>query len=89
MNVTHFSVRLGAISPSRPRDFKAPRAGRVKGDPPRSGGIGGEAAPAMMEPDEDGWAWLADIQGELDDDFVASVMERPAEQERLELDVFE
>ena len=43
----------------------------------------------MMEPDEDGWAWLADIQGELDDDFVASVMERPAEQERLELDVFE
>jgi len=34
------------------------------------------------------WAWLADIQAPVDDDFVAAATEQPPEQERPELEHF-
>jgi antitoxin VapB len=43
----------------------------------------------ILEPIAHDWAWLKEIQGPVDDDFVAAATERPAEQERPELDVFE
>jgi antitoxin VapB len=36
----------------------------------------------ILEPVAEDWAWLDAIAGRLDDDFVAAVDERPAEQKR-------
>ena len=43
----------------------------------------------ILEPIAHDWAWLDPIVGPLDDDFVRSACEQPAEQERPELDFFE
>jgi len=95
-----------AVSPPRPYFCAAPGGGRVKGDAPRSGGIGAEhftldaAEPgammgwlgvlegSVMDPDKDDWAWLADITGPLDDDFVAAALEDVPDQDRPALDIF-
>jgi len=42
----------------------------------------------ILEPIPDGWAWLDNMPGALDDDFVEAVLEQPAQQERPELDFF-
>jgi len=40
----------------------------------------------ILEPIADDWAWLDNLIGEFDDDFLAAVNEQPPEQERPELD---
>ena len=40
----------------------------------------------ILEPVEDGWAWLDALCGEFDDDFLAAVNEPVEQQERPELD---
>ncbi len=42
----------------------------------------------ILEPVAHDWAWLADITGPLDDAFVDAATEKPAPQERPELDIF-
>lgn len=40
----------------------------------------------VLEPIADDWAWLDELIGEFDDDFIAAVNEQPPQQERPELD---
>jgi antitoxin VapB len=40
----------------------------------------------ILEPVPDDWGWLDAIAGQLDDDFVQAVNERPEQQERAALD---
>ncbi|RTL92022.1 MAG: antitoxin [Hyphomicrobiales bacterium] len=40
----------------------------------------------ILEPLAQDWAWLDQVTGALDDDFVEAVLERPAGQERPTLD---
>ena len=42
----------------------------------------------ILEPVADDWAWLDAITGPLDEDFVEAVNEKPAEQDRPDLDFF-
>ncbi len=42
----------------------------------------------ILEPIADGWAWLDEVTGTLDDDFVEAVSEQSAEQVRPGLDIF-
>jgi len=42
----------------------------------------------ILEPVADDWAWLDELIGEFDDDFIAAVNEQPPQQERPELDEF-
>jgi antitoxin VapB len=45
-----------------------------------------QGAKVILEPIPDDWAWLENLPGALDDDFVQAVLEQPPEQERPELD---
>lgn len=40
----------------------------------------------ILEPIADDWSWLDRLAGQLDDDFIEAVRERPPEQERPSLD---
>lgn len=40
----------------------------------------------ILEPVADDWSWLDAIAGKLDDDFIASVEEKPQQQKRPGLD---
>lgn len=40
----------------------------------------------VLKPVSDDWAWLRDLVGQVDDDFIAAVEEQMSEQERPELD---
>ncbi len=40
----------------------------------------------ILEPIADDWAWLNQLPGKFDDDFIAAVNEDPGQQERPELD---
>lgn len=40
----------------------------------------------ILEPLAQDWAWLDQVIGTLDDDFVEATLERPAEQDRPALD---
>jgi len=40
----------------------------------------------ILEPIADDWAWLDEISGKFDDDFIAAVNEPVPQQERPELD---
>lgn len=42
----------------------------------------------ILEPVAQGWAWLDDILGPIDQDFASAAQEQPAEQERPALDFF-
>ncbi len=42
----------------------------------------------ILEPVAQDWAWLDRVVGPVDEAFVAAALERPAEQDRPELDVF-
>jgi len=37
----------------------------------------------------DDWAWLEDVVGPVDEDFICAAEEQPAEQERPALDFFQ
>ncbi|HUB85707.1 MAG TPA: type II toxin-antitoxin system VapB family antitoxin [Rhizomicrobium sp.] len=39
----------------------------------------------VLEPVADGWDWLDGVSGRLDSDFVAAAKEKPAPQERPEI----
>ncbi|TWB42408.1 antitoxin [Nitrospirillum pindoramense] len=43
----------------------------------------------ILEPIADGWDWLAEVIGPVDEDFAKAATERPAEQERPALNFFE
>lgn len=43
----------------------------------------------ILEPVAHDWAWLDQVIGPLDQDFVAAATEQPAMQDRLGLDIFE
>lgn len=43
----------------------------------------------ILEPIADDWAWLDHVAGEVDEDFAKAATERPMEQKRPGLDVFE
>jgi antitoxin VapB len=43
----------------------------------------------ILEPIARDWEWLDEVIGSLDDDFVQSATEQPAEQSRSVLDYFE
>ncbi len=43
----------------------------------------------ILEPIARDWAWLDEITGSVDDDFVAAAQERQNDQERPALDFFE
>lgn len=42
----------------------------------------------ILEPIARDWAWLDDVTGPLNDDFVDAVNEQPSNQERPDLDFF-
>jgi len=42
----------------------------------------------ILEPVAQGWAWLDDIVGPIDEDFARAAQEQPAEQDRPALDFF-
>lgn len=42
----------------------------------------------ILEPVAHDWAWLDQVVGPVDEDFVAATSEQPATQERGELDIF-
>ena len=42
----------------------------------------------ILEPVAHDWAWLDQVVGPVDEDFVAAASEQPATQERGELDIF-
>lgn len=48
-----------------------------------------EGNAVILEPVPDQWAWLDDITGPLDEDFVNAALEKQPEQERPALDFFE
>ncbi|TIR26924.1 MAG: AbrB/MazE/SpoVT family DNA-binding domain-containing protein [Mesorhizobium sp.] len=40
----------------------------------------------ILEPIAQDWAWLEQVTGTLDDDFIEAALDRPAEQNRPDLD---
>lgn len=42
----------------------------------------------ILEPIANDWAWLDELSGEVDEDFVEAVSEKAPEQDRPELDIF-
>jgi len=70
----------------RSQAVRLPKEFRFEGDEVR---IRRHGNAVILEPIAHDWAWLADVQGPLDDNFVAAATERPAEQKRPGLDIFE
>ena len=48
-----------------------------------------EGSAVILEPVPDDWSWLDTISRPIDEDFLEAVVEKPEEQVRPELDVFE
>lgn len=69
----------------RSQAVRLPKEFRFVGDAVR---IKREGRRVVLEPIEDEWAWLADVVGELDQDFLDAVNEEVPQQERPELDEF-
>jgi antitoxin VapB len=67
----------------RSQAVRLPKDFRFEGDQVR---IRRHGSAVILEPVADDWGWLDAIAGELDEDFVAAVNERPGQQERPELD---
>ncbi len=66
----------------RSQAVRLPRAFRVDGREVR---IRRRGRAIVLEPVPDSWAWLDAVVGELDDDFVSAVREKPKPVERPEL----
>ena len=48
-----------------------------------------EGSAVILEPLPDDWSWLDTISRPIDEDFLEALAEKPEEQARPELDVFE
>jgi antitoxin VapB len=66
----------------RSQAVRLPRAYRVDGREVR---IRRRGRAIVLEPVPDSWEWLDALAGELDDDFVSAVREKPEPTERPEL----
>jgi antitoxin VapB len=67
----------------RSQAVRLPKEFRFDGDKVR---IRKHANAVILEPIADDWAWLDNLPGKFDDDFIAAVNEDPGQQERPELD---
>ena len=63
--------------------MRLPKEFRFEGDEVR---IRRHGDAVILEPIAEDWGWLDDLAGQLDDDFVQAVNEKPGEQERPALD---
>ncbi|MGH9380632.1 MAG: antitoxin [Thermoanaerobaculia bacterium] len=63
----------------RSQAVRLPKAFRVEGQEVR---IARRGSTLVLEPIPESWAWLDEIAGALDDDFVAAVREQPEPTER-------
>jgi antitoxin VapB len=70
----------------RSQAVRLPKAYRFEGEKVR---IRRRGAAVILEPVAADWAWLDAVTGPVDADFAAAAVERPEEQERPGLDVFE
>ncbi len=67
----------------RSQAVRLPKEFRFEGEAVR---IRREGRRVVLEPIEDEWAWLADVVGTVDQDFIDAVNEEVPQQERPELD---
>jgi antitoxin VapB len=67
----------------RSQAVRLPKAFRFEGEEVR---IRRQGSAVILEPVADDWAWLDQIAGKLDDDFVRAVGEKPGPQKRPALD---
>ncbi|HEY9788561.1 MAG TPA: type II toxin-antitoxin system VapB family antitoxin [Candidatus Obscuribacterales bacterium] len=67
----------------RSQAVRLPKDFRFKGDKVR---IRRHGNAVILEPVPDDWAWLDEITGMLDSDFIDAVLEQPEQQERPKLD---
>ena len=70
----------------RSQAVRLPKAFRFDADTVR---VRKHGAGVILEPVADDWEWLVPLMGAVDDDFAAGASERPPEQVRPGLDVFE
>ncbi len=70
----------------RSQAVRLPKNFRFEGGEVRIRRHGGSV---ILEPIAQDWAWLDQITGSLDDDFVAAAQERQNDQDRPALDFFE
>ncbi len=68
----------------RSQAVRLPKEFRFPGEEVR---IRRHGSAVILEPLGDDWAWLDEIAGRLDEDFVEAVNEQPEPQERPALDV--
>ena len=69
----------------RSQAVRLPKDFRVDGDEVR---ISRRGNAIILEPVANGWSWLGDVQGPVDDDFVSAIEEDVPAQDRLALDLF-
>jgi antitoxin VapB len=67
----------------RSQAVRLPKEFRFDGDKVR---IRRHGKQVILDPIVDDWAWLDDLPGKFDDDFIAAVNEQTPQQERPELD---
>ena len=87
------AAKTTAATPDRAKIFwtgrsqavRLPKEFRFEGDVVR---IRREGQKVILEPVEAEWAWLKDVVGELDQDFLDAINEEMPQQERPELDEF-
>jgi antitoxin VapB len=70
----------------RSQAVRIPKAFRFETEEVR---IRRQGSAVILEPIATDWAWLDALVAPLDDDFVQPVNERPQQQERASLDLFE
>jgi antitoxin VapB len=70
----------------RSQAVRLPRDFRFEGEEVR---IRRHGDAVILEPIAKDWAWLDQITGPLDEDFVAAAREKPEDQKRPALDFFE
>ena len=67
----------------RSQAVRLPKSYRFDADTVRIRRHGGGV---ILEPMPENWAWIDEVIGPLDEDFIVAATERPSEQERPELD---
>ena len=67
----------------RSQAVRLPKEFRFQGDKVQIRRHGNQV---ILEPIASDWAWLDNLPGKFDDDFIAAVNEDPGQQERPELD---
>jgi antitoxin VapB len=69
----------------RSQAVRLPKAYRLAADEVR---VRKHGNAVILEPIPEGWAWLDDVIGPVDDDFAAAAAEQDLAQEKPELDFF-